>query len=88
MKAAVRDDTPELERALLRRGVVERAVGFERCHRCRRTPLIGEHVYLYERDVMLCELCRSKHRKAPLSSSLMHGPAFGNSIRISDHRAA
>lgn len=88
MKAPVNDDTPELELALLRRGMVERAGGFDRCHSCRRTPLIGERVYLYEEDVMICELCRGSQRKAPSRSLLMHGPAFGHSIRITDRRAA
>jgi hypothetical protein len=37
---------------------------------------------------MLCELCRSDHSEAPVSSSVMHGPEFGHTIRIADRRAA
>ncbi|MFL5823546.1 MAG: hypothetical protein ACJ764_08910 [Solirubrobacteraceae bacterium] len=78
----------ELELALLRRGVDDRAAGQECCTRCRRSPLIGEWVYTYERDRVLCELCRSLSREAPTDSRLVHTPAFGSSLRILDQRAA
>ena len=78
----------ELELALLREGIEERTAGRERCTRCGRTPLIGERIYWYERGSMVCELCRSLESEAPLSSRLMHGPAFGHTIRILDQRAA
>jgi hypothetical protein len=68
--------------------MVERAAGSARCDRCRRTPLIGERVYFYENDAMLCELCRPLQRRAPVRSVLVHGPAFGHTIRITDRRAA
>jgi hypothetical protein len=88
MSTPIPDDTPDLELALLRRGMVERAERPERCDRCRRTPLIGERVYFYDKDMMLCELCRALHRTAPARSLLVHGPAFGHTIRITDRRAA
>jgi len=78
----------KLELALLRRGVDERDAGRECCSRCRRSPLIGERVYLYERDRVLCELCRALHREAPRGSRLVHTPAFGQTIRILDQRVA
>jgi hypothetical protein len=81
-------ETQDLELALLRRGVDERAAGSERCQRCNRTPLIGESIYFYEHGTMLCELCREGEREPPLSSGLMHGPAFGHTMRITDRRAA
>jgi hypothetical protein len=77
----------ELELALLRHGVDERAAERDRCSRCQRTPLIGEHVYSYEHGPV-CELCRSLEPGAPLSSQLVHGPMFGHTIRIIDQRAA
>jgi hypothetical protein len=77
-----------LELALLRRGMNEREAGLETCSRCRRSPLIGERVYVYDRDRVLCELCRCLHREAPRSSRLVHTPAFGHSLRIIDQRAA
>jgi hypothetical protein len=82
------DDSTDLERALLRRGVVQRADALERCGRCHRTPLIGERVYLYDRETVLCELCRTVERRDPVDSHLVHGPEFGHSMRITDRRAA
>ena len=80
---------PELELALLRRGVDQRAAGRERCSRCGRTPLVGERVYtMDERGTLACELCHALDRGAALGSRLVHGPAFGHTIRIIDQRAA
>ncbi len=73
---------------MLKRGVEERAADGERCGGCRRTPLIGERVYVYERGAILCELCRAMEREAPLRSRLVHTPAFGHTMRITDRRAA
>jgi hypothetical protein len=78
----------ELELALLREGIAERTAERQHCARCRRTPLIGERVYRYERGMLVCELCRSLEPGAPLSAQLVHGPAFGHTIRIVDQRAA
>jgi hypothetical protein len=77
----------ELEIALLRRGMDERADGLQTCSRCHRSPLIGEWIYVYDRQRVLCELCRSMHREAPSSSHLVHTPAFGHTLRIIDQRA-
>jgi hypothetical protein len=79
---------PELELALLRRGVDRLLAGRERCGRCERTPLIGERVYVYDRGQMLCELCRALDSHAPTDSRLVHGPEFGHTMRIADRRAA
>ena len=86
MEASVRE-MPDYELALLRRGVDELAAGSERCDRCNRTPLVGEHVHEYKKRIV-CDLCRSLERKPPEGSRLVHGPAFGNSIRIIDQRVA
>jgi hypothetical protein len=72
----------ELELALLRRGVDERSEVLERCARCHRTPLLGERVYVGDSGPILCELCRSSERDRPLRPTVVHGPAFGKSIRI------
>ncbi len=80
-------DMPELELALLRRGVDELSARSERCGRCHRTPLVGEYVHQYKKRT-LCDLCAELERKPPESSHLVHGPAFGTSIRIIDQRAA
>lgn len=82
------DAIPELELALLRRGVDDMAACCERCQRCRRTPLIGERVYVYASGAIACELCRALHQEAPIDSRMVHGPEFGHTMRITDHRAA
>jgi hypothetical protein len=81
-------DEHDLELALLRRGVDALAAGCERCQRCRRTPLIGERVYVYATGVVRCELCRALDGERPLASRIVHGPEFGHTMRIIDQRAA
>jgi len=82
-------EMPDLELALLRRGVDERDGGRDRCSRCGRTPLLGERVYtLDERGALACELCHALDRGPVLGSRLVRGPAFGHTIRIIDQRAA
>jgi hypothetical protein len=79
----------ELELALFKRGVDQRLAGVERCSSCGRTPLIGERVYpLDERGAVACELCRALAAGRGLDSRLVHGPEFGHTIRILDHRQA
>ena len=87
METAVRE-MPALERALMRRGVDELAAESERCGRCRRTPLIGEHVYVYESGSVLCELCRAIEPTTPSRSRMIHGPEFGHSMKITDRRVS
>jgi len=81
-------DKPDLELALLRRGMHERAAERERCTQCGRTPLIGEWVYVYEGESILCALCRAVEQRAPTASRLVHGPEFGHTIKTADQRAA
>ncbi len=87
MPASLRDML-DLELALLRRGLDERLAGSERCTCCHRTPLVGERVYIYESNVIACELCRPGQRKHPMGSRTVHGPEFGHTMRITDQRAA
>ncbi len=81
-------EMPDLELALLRRGLDDMAAGSERCRRCHRTPLIGERVYTHEGGTILCELCRDVQRDGPGASRIVHGPEFGHTMRITDHRTA
>lgn len=75
----------EIELALLRRGVDERSQdGFERCDRCRRTPLIGERIYELDGGRLACELCLSQLPAAPVAEWIVHG----HTIRILDGRDA
>jgi hypothetical protein len=72
----------ELERQLLRAGVGVLAADRARCRDCGRTPLIGEEVYLYEHDRVVCELCRSRHAAAPLSAERVRHTEFGQAVRL------
>lgn len=87
-EATIARDMAELELALLRRGVDQRVAGIECCSRCRRSPLIGERVYDDGHGPVICELCRSLDADGPRSWRLVHGPAFGHTIKILDQRAA
>jgi hypothetical protein len=75
-------EMPELELAMLRRGVEGIASECERCDRCQRTPLVGERVYALASGRLLCELCRAVGREQPVSSRLIHGTEFGHAVRI------
>jgi hypothetical protein len=79
---------PELQVALMRRAVDHRDAVRERCHGCSRTPLVGERVYLDERGTLYCELCRALEPEPILESRVVHGPEFGHTLRLADHRAA
>ena len=79
---------PELQVALVRRAVDQRDADRERCLSCRRTPLVGERVYLDEQGRLHCELCRALDPEPILRSQIVHGPEFGHTMRLTDHRAA
>jgi hypothetical protein len=81
-------DTPELELALFRRGLAVLADECERCDRCHRSLLIGERVYEYANGHVVCELCRDHERAEPDKMRIVHGPAFGHTLRIVDRRPA
>lgn len=79
---------PELELALLRRGMTERTASHQACARCSRTPLVGERVYLTDGGAVFCALCRSGEADDPARTALVHGPQFGHSIKLLGRRAA
>ena len=81
-------DMLDLELALLRRGLDERLAGSERCGCCNRTPLVGERVFVYSSGLIACQLCSDTRRESPQESRIVHGPAFGSTMRIIDQRAA
>jgi hypothetical protein len=81
--------TPGLQVALVRRAIDRCDADRERCRGCRRTPLVGERVYLDRAGGLYCELCRVlEGPDAPLESRVVHGPEFGHTMRLTDHRAA
>ena len=79
---------PGLQVALVRRAVDHCDAERERCAGCRRTPLIGERIYFGSDGVVYCELCRALDPDPPLESRIVHGPEFGHTMRLTDHRAA
>ena len=79
---------PELQVALMRRAVDRRDAIRERCGACQRTPLVGERVYFDRAGAVYCELCRALDPDPALGSRIVHGPEFGHTMRLTDHRAA
>jgi len=81
--------SPELELALLRRGMHERDARRQACQRCSRTPLVGERIYRGESGSVLCELCRAREAADPPGRwSLVQGPEFGHTVKLLDSSAA
>ena len=73
---------PDLEAALLRRGVGAVAATRCHCHACRRTPLIGERVSIYEDGRALCALCRPHRREPPAAVRVVRHSDSGGSVRL------
>lgn len=74
--------SPELELELLRRSVGALAADRTPCADCRRTPLVGESVYRYAGEKLVCELCHPLHRGEALGSHLVLGGEHGRAVRI------
>jgi hypothetical protein len=72
----------ELERELLRKAVLAFRRRGHRCHDCRRSPLTGERVYVYESGRTVCELCKPLRRDAPVAHELVRGPESGLSVKV------
>jgi len=78
----------QFERSLLRRSVGALAADRHRCADCGRTPLIGEHVHLYERDRgIVCELCRPLRREHPAATELVRHSEHGHTVRLAARAA-
>ncbi|HVP02505.1 MAG TPA: hypothetical protein VMT10_08050 [Solirubrobacteraceae bacterium] len=71
---------PDLERALLRKGVDARAAGGEVCSDCGRHPLVGERVHDFGGRAV-CALCRDTHPGEPSGSRIVHHVEHGISVR-------
>ncbi len=81
-------DVEQLERYLLRRGVGSLTADRHHCVDCRRTPLVGEHIHLYERQSgIVCELCSRARREAPLASELVRHSELGHTVRLTARAA-
>jgi hypothetical protein len=60
---------PELERQLLRRGVLRMSAGRCDCSECGRSPLVGERLQVFAigegAELALCDLCLSRQAAPP-----------------------
>jgi hypothetical protein len=76
---------PVVEISLLRQSVGALAERRTRCDHCRRTPLVGERVYMYAAaagERLVCELCRHLRREQPERSELVHSAENAGSVRV------
>ncbi len=71
----------DLEIRLMQKSVDRLGQDFHRCEDCGRTPLIGERIYAYVSDEILCELCRALHVEEPIASQLVRHDA-GQNVRV------
>ncbi len=76
---------PLIEALLVRKSVGALASRRHRCVHCRRTPLFGEHIYIYAAagggEGLVCELCRSLRREAPARSEVVHSVERDRCVR-------
>jgi hypothetical protein len=78
----------QLERHLLRRGVGALEADRDRCADCGRTPLTGELVHLYDGGgEVVCELCRTLRRNAPVASEIVRHCEHGHTVRLTARAA-
>jgi hypothetical protein len=81
-------DVQQLERYLLRRGVGSLTADRHTCTDCNRTPLVGEHIHIYEPHAQIvCELCRQLRRQPPLASELVRHSELGHTVRLTARAA-
>jgi hypothetical protein len=78
-----------LEDLLLRRGVGALEAERSRCADCGRTPLIGEHVHLFEGRTLelVCELCRLRRTDSPAAIELVRHSEHGHTVRLTARAA-
>lgn len=71
----------DLEIRLLRKSVDHLGEDRHRCGDCGRTPLIGERIYVYVSDEIVCELCRAMRAEEPMASRLVRHDS-GQNVRV------
>ena len=76
---------PPIESMLFRKSVGALASRRHRCVHCERTPLVGEHVYMYAAaggvERLVCELCRSLRREPPARTEVVHSVERDRCVR-------
>ncbi len=73
---------PLIESLLVRRSIVELEARRHTCEHCHRTPLVGERIYRYADDRLVCELCRPLRRETPARSELVMPAEHAGTIRL------
>jgi hypothetical protein len=77
---------PLVEISLLRHSLGALAERRTCCDHCRRTPLVGERIYLYAAaagvERLLCELCRPLWREAPARSERVRSAENDGAVRV------
>ncbi len=87
MSSATVTDIERFERVLLRRGVGVLTADRNRCADCRRTPLVGERVHLYDHEAVVCELCRPLRRDPPVATERVRHSERGHGVRLTARAA-
>jgi hypothetical protein len=79
----------QLERHLLLRGVGALEADRDCCSDCGRTPLTGELVHLYDGGggEVVCELCRTLRRDAPIATEPVRHCEHGHTVRLTARAA-
>lgn len=87
--ASAIEHVEQLERHLLRRGLGALEADRDCCADCGRTPLTGEYVHLYDGagGDLVCELCRTLRREAPVASEIVRHCERGHTVRLTARAA-
>lgn len=80
MLALSRSRHPLMEISLLRQSVGALGARRHGCADCHRTPLVGEFVHIYG-ERLICALCRSRHREAPVRTEVVRSPEHDRAVR-------
>ena len=89
MQAPRQRDIRELELALLREGVGRRDAGSRALPRLPPNAAgRGTRVRLQTRRGRSASCAARSSRTRPMQARLVHGPEFGHTMRLTDHRAA
>jgi hypothetical protein len=76
---------PLVEISLLRYSVGELAAQRRCCVHCRRTPLVGERIYVYAAaagERLVCELCRPLRREPPARSERVRSAENEHAVQV------
>ena len=68
------------EISLLGKGRHDSAPAHASCSHCHRTPLVGEHVHLYD-DLVVCQLCRHLRREPPGATVVVHSSEHHRTVK-------